>query len=650
MNPETIRFVLTPFRPVHEPALGVSVLLSVLKQHGYAADATYLNVDYADRIEVDLYDFVTGFSQISMLGEVLFARALWGRYAAPWEDYVDHLRDVLRKLRLRMIPIRGEWESVMGLFEESLPRLERMYEDVNPALVEEWAEGLLIDQPRVLGFSSSFQQNVASLALARAVRRRRSPAEVTIVFGGANCEDDMGQAIADNFSYVDRVVSGEAEATIVRLAHEILKERSSRQDEERGAPPVLGHNPSRFTVGKRPETIEELPLPNFGDYFAAVARTERVTVTHLIAESARGCWWGEKSQCTFCGLNGNGMAFRSKSPARVVRELRELAGRHGIRRFVMTDNILDTRRLQRVVPLLRDAELEIFYEIKSNLRREQVLAMASAGIRWVQPGIESLDSEVLRLINKGCTKLKNIQLIKWCLEAGVKPMWSILYGFPGESAEALLGMAELCGLLAHLPAPMHAAPFQMHRFSPYHRNAESYGLTRVRAHSAYAYAYPCLPPLQRDRLAYVFDFHKVGSAVPEAVERRLLEATATWMRAFRRGARLSLVDIPRGSFVHDSRVREPGELSPISSSERALLLHLGETRQLDGLADWMTQPSKRADQSRTADTLDAALSRFRERGWVIEERGRILGLVTDPTWADSARAASRHRSVCGSVL
>ena len=36
------------------------------------------------------------------------------------------------------------------------------------------------------------------------------------------------------------------------------------------------------------------------------------------SETARGCWWGERQHCTFCGLNGATMAFRSKTPERVL--------------------------------------------------------------------------------------------------------------------------------------------------------------------------------------------------------------------------------------------------------------------------------------------------------------------------------------------
>ena len=40
----------------------------------------------------------------------------------------------------------------------------------------------------------------------------------------------------------------------------------------------------------------------------------------MVMETARGCWWDAKHHCTFCGLNGEFMGFRSKSPLRALAE------------------------------------------------------------------------------------------------------------------------------------------------------------------------------------------------------------------------------------------------------------------------------------------------------------------------------------------
>ena len=48
------------------------------------------------------------------------------------------------------------------------------------------------------------------------------------------------------------------------------------------------------------------------------------------------------------------------------------------------------------------------------------------------PGIESLSTPILRLMDKGVTALQNIRLLKLCSEFGIQPLWNIMYGFPGE--------------------------------------------------------------------------------------------------------------------------------------------------------------------------------------------------------------------------
>src|SRR4029077_7134134 len=164
----------------------------------------------------------------------------------------------------------------------------------------------------------------------------------------------------------------------------------------------------------------------------------------------RGCWWGAAHQCTFCGLNGTSLSYRSKSPERVLAEGRELEDRYGVSDFEAVDNILDMGYHKTLLPELAAArrppsangprrplsangqsrDRRIFYEIKANVSRAQVAALVDAGVMWVQPGIESLHSEVLALMDKGIQGWQNVQLLKWARELGLRLSWSILWGFP----------------------------------------------------------------------------------------------------------------------------------------------------------------------------------------------------------------------------
>ena len=73
---------------------------------------------------------------------------------------------------------------------------------------------------RVVGFTSTFEQNIASLALAKRIKQNYP--KISIVFGGANWEAEMGHELHRKFPFVDYVCSGEAETSFPALARCIL--------------------------------------------------------------------------------------------------------------------------------------------------------------------------------------------------------------------------------------------------------------------------------------------------------------------------------------------------------------------------------------------------------------------------------------------
>ncbi|MFZ0228010.1 MAG: RiPP maturation radical SAM C-methyltransferase, partial [Mycobacterium sp.] len=199
-------------------------------------------------------------------------------------------------------------------------------------------------------------------------------------------------------------------------------------------------------------------------------------------ETSRGCWWGAKHHCTFCGLNGLSMTYRSKESQRAFDELMTLSQRYPDRPISIVDNILDTSYFRTFLPQLRDssASLSLFYEIKANVSKDQLRVLRDAGVTVVQPGIESLSTHVLRLMRKGVTMLQNIQTLKWCKELGMDVEWNVLWGYPGETASDYEQCAAIVPLLTHLQPPGGKAPIRLDRFSPYFEQALNFGISNVR--------------------------------------------------------------------------------------------------------------------------------------------------------------------------
>ena len=165
------------------------------------------------------------------------------------------------------------------------------------------------------------------------------------------------------------------------------------------------------------------------------------------------------------------MAFRSKTPERAFDEIDYLARRHKTRRVGFVDNILDMKYVTTLFPKLAaaDFKLDIFYEVKANLRYDQLKQMRAGGLTQIQPGIESFSDSVLKLMEKGCTGLQNIQLLRWSKELGIEVAWNILGGFPGEdpgrlcrdgAADAEARPSRSAMLMRHGAArPLQPVPF-----------------------------------------------------------------------------------------------------------------------------------------------------------------------------------------------
>jgi hypothetical protein len=88
-----------------------------------------------------------------------------------------------------------------------------------PAFLEHMADEVRAIGPQVVGFSSTFNQHVPSLVLAK-ILKAHDPA-LSVVFGGANGDGPMGAALHRAFPWVDVVVRGEAGRILPDLVRDL---------------------------------------------------------------------------------------------------------------------------------------------------------------------------------------------------------------------------------------------------------------------------------------------------------------------------------------------------------------------------------------------------------------------------------------------
>jgi len=155
--------------------------------------------------------------------------------------------------------------------------------------------------------------------------------------------------------------------------------------------------------------FDSLPIPEYDQAIEQAGELAHGAFS-LSFESSRGCWWGQKNHCSFCGLNGVDLKFQPKSSARVVHEIGALWDKYH-RSLYATDNVLAMEHLRGVISELGrdDSGPDLFYEVKSNLTERDVAALKRARVNHVQPGIESLSTHLLGLLKKGTTAIRNLR-------------------------------------------------------------------------------------------------------------------------------------------------------------------------------------------------------------------------------------------------
>ncbi|MEI6157070.1 MAG: RiPP maturation radical SAM C-methyltransferase [Atribacterota bacterium] len=335
---------------------------------------------------------------------------------------------------------------------------------------------------------------------------------------------------------VDMVCVGEGETALVELAKKMASGETVSD-----IPNIYTKKNSKAVEPGNLELIDirSVPIPIFDDFAPErIYRAMSGKIYRMIPlEFSRGCWWGEKSQCIFCGVNRGSLHFRAKSPERALSEITTLTKKYGVKRVRTVDANLNPQYLKTLLPELSNQVNfhleELFFETKTNLTREQIHQLQLAGTRTLQPGIESFDTEILTYMRKGTTLFQNVQFLKWTRDYGLKPTYNFLYGFPGENLDAYRRMIVLVPLLVHLRPPDVVSPILLQRFSPLFDQADRWKLQDVQAYHGHRFFYP-FKQKDLDELAYTFDYHfKDQCQIPtyfEPLKKELEKWRSLWLQ------------------------------------------------------------------------------------------------------------------------
>lgn len=525
MEPK-ILFVTMPWAtPVH-PSLALGLLNSILDLAGIESECLYGNLLVPRPEQRSVFTFEGPGLYEDRSAGLSFVPHLYPHVEA--EGIANTVAERFMWIMSREGQLEVDNSSWSGLDDATLHKLliEQTLFDIRAAEIclNRCLEKIERGNYDIVGFSLTFEtQLIASLALAGQIKQRLPGTR--IVFGGAACVSSQGIALIKSYDYIDAVCFGEGDALIVPLVKALRGEVDLKSIKG-----IAYRSGGRLHVNEKAPAIADLdwiPTPNYDWYFDQKKNSEWLdTMNVLLFETSRGCWWGEKHLCTFCGLNAETLTYRSKSAHRVMQEISTICQRWDVRHGLQAvDNIFDMRYFKELVPLLiefqrqRDKPVGIFFEIKSNLKLSHLFQLAAAGITTLQPGIESFSDHILKLMDKGTNALQQVSFIKWANQVGIRTTYNILMRNPGETVEDYREMIQLLPYLTHLQSPHGMANVQLERYSPYFLQPEKFNMRNVRPQLHYKEMFPD-PNVDIGQLVYQFEFDHDELDGPEMVALR----------------------------------------------------------------------------------------------------------------------------------
>jgi len=608
-----VTLINMPFAALHIPSIALTQLKSLLDQEfgdQVTTHVLYLNQDFGHYLGLSIYNYVARSLEANMCG-----LGDWFFKQVAFPDEVDSVDEYLQ----RFFPSRDEKFETM---KRLLLAKRRGLEGFLSRIVAKYR----LNENDLVGFTSMFSQNVASFAMARKLKEC-GPSIVTVM-GGANCETPMGREISRNVPSIDFVFSGPALKSFPQFVQHLRNGEDQECHRIRG---VFSRRNYLLALADGSNAIgEELDIgsPIELDYMPFLAELDKnfspaEVAPTLLFETSRGCWWGERAHCTFCGLNGMTMTYRALGTEKAVelfQRLFEYAPQ--CTRFEAVDNIMPKEYLTGVFPHLDPPpNSTIFYEVKADLKSEELKTLSRAGVKQIQPGIESLATSTLRLMKKGTTAFQNILFLKNCLTYDIQPEWNLLVGFPGETDKVYRKYVTDIPLLTHLPPPSGVYPVRFDRYSPYFVRAEQYGLD-LHPSDFYSFIYPfSLESLAN--FAYYFTDHNYSAPyVTMMVEwtDRLRQVVDYWCARWATEAPPHLEFRQRGDkvVVYDSRNDDPVQ-HDVGSDGILLLKFLNARKRFGEIESYAS--------SLSGCNVEAELSVLIERRLIFEETNSYLSLV-----------------------
>lgn len=288
-------------------------------------------------------------------------------------------------------------------------------------------------KPRYVGITSTTPLFFEVVEIARIVREILGT-DVKIIYGGPHATALPEESLLN--SEIDIVVISEGEETL----KEILK--GARLADIKGVyykenGNVLSTSPRGFI-----ENLDTLPMPDISlydinRYHCSKLVSKGTPVLHM--ETSRGC----PGRCTFCNKNIYGRRFRTKSPERVIEEMKYFI-KYGAGEFRIIDDqfATDIARSKKICTMMLKENIRVPWNLANGVRVDRVdeefLELAKkAGCYQVGIGFESGDQASLDSIDKDINLEQAAKAMAMVKKSGLESVGFFILGLPADTEESM---------------------------------------------------------------------------------------------------------------------------------------------------------------------------------------------------------------------
>jgi ribosomal peptide maturation radical SAM protein 1 len=336
---------------------------------------------------------------------------------------------------------------------------------------------------------SFMKQLTSSIAILRSLKNK-NPEIITAVYG-YDFSYPAGKEILKLTDVIDYILDGDPENTIIEFYDKAVNKRCVM-------PGLIKCDPVM--------DLDILPYPDYSDYFRELDELWFKYVRRTVCiEGSRGCNWGETRGCLFCG-HGYKNSYRTKSPDRFIGELESLVKLYEAEQVQTEDYIMPATYPQTVFGNMKPMAVKnIFYEVNPNTSISDLQIMRGAGVNIIQPGIENLNDDILKILNKSTDTVSNIRLLRDCKIAGIKPLWNLIYGVPGEKEDDYADMLEnIIPAILHLEPPASTRPIYIQKNSPLLDSQNM--LDNIKPYEVYEHIFPDGTDIDKVAMFFTADY------------------------------------------------------------------------------------------------------------------------------------------------